>query len=167
MSTPKHRTTIGRSYFVTTRCWQGRHVFQVPENAEILLATMIRHREAKAYLLHEFVVMPDHLHVLLTPSATTSLEKAIQLIKGGSSHEIHKQRGQRMPIWQEGFYDWTVRDLDDWCAKVEYIRMNPVRAGLVTKGEDWPYSSASGRFRLDDAVDQYVRFTSGAEAPAS
>ena len=143
MATPKHRTAAGSSYFVTTKCWNSRDVFQVPEIAEILVRVMMRYRERKFYLLHDFVVMPDHLHLLLTPCATTSLEKAVQLIKGGSSHEIHKQRNHGMEIWQEGFYDWTIRDACDWRSKVEYIRMNPVRAKLCVKPEDWLYSSAN------------------------
>jgi len=165
MATPRHRIAAGSSYFVTTKCWQGRHVFQVPEIPDILVQTMMDYRERKAYLLHEFVVMPDHFHLLLTPSATTSLEKAVQFIKGGSSHGIHKQRDQRMAIWQEGFHDWTNRDADDWQTKVDYIRMNPVRAKLAAKPEDWPYSSASGRFTLDPAPDKYLHFASGAKAP--
>ncbi len=165
MSTPRHRTAAGCSYFVSTKCWQGRHVFQVPEIAEILVGTMIHYRDQDAYLLHEFVVMPDHLHLLLTPSATTSLEKAVQLVKGGSAHEIHKQRDQTMKIWQEGFHDWTIRNANDWQSKVEYIRMNPVRAKLAAKQEDWLYSSASRRFRLDAVPNRYLQVASGAKAP--
>lgn len=155
MATPRHRSAPGTSYFVTTKCWQGRRILQVQEIAEILLRTIFDYRERKAYLLHEFVVMPDHLHLLLTPSATTTLEKAIQLIKGGSSHQIHKQRNQGMEIWQEGFYDWTIRDMRDWQTKVDYIRLNPVRAGLVERPQDWPYSSATGQFTLDPTPSKY------------
>jgi len=165
MSTPRHRTAPGSSYFVTTKCWQGRRVFQVPEIAEILVRTIVNHREREAFLLHEFVVMPNHLHILLTPSDATSLEKVVQLIKGGSSHAIHKQREQRMEIWQEGFYDWTIRDADDWHSKAGYIRMNPVRAMLVTKPEEWPYSSANGRIALDPIPVRYLQLASGAKAP--
>jgi putative transposase len=164
MSTPKHRTAPGTSYFVTAKCWQSRAVFQVPENAEILIETIFHYRDSSAYLLHEFVVMPDHLHLLLTPSTTASLEKAIQLIKGGSSHRIHKVRDQRMEIWQVGFYDWTIRDRDDWQSKVEYIHDNPVRAKLVENARDWPYSSASGKFSLDPVLDKYLQLSSGAKA---
>jgi len=108
--------------------------------------------------------MPDHLHVMLTPGTTTSLEKAIQLIKGGSSHRIHKERNQRMEIWQQGFYDWTIRDFSDWQAKTEYIWMNPVRAKLSTTPAEWPYSSASGRFALDSMPEKFVPLASGAKA---
>jgi putative transposase len=163
MSTPKHRTAPGTSYFVTIKCWQSRAVFQVSENAEILIETLFHYRDRKDYALHEFVVTPDHLHLLLTPSTTSSLEKAIQLIKGGSSHRIHKVRNPNMEIWQVGFYDWTIRDRNDWQAKVEYIHDNPVRAKLVQKPEDWPYSSANEKFSLDPIPDKY-QLSSGAKA---
>jgi putative transposase len=167
MSTPEHRTAPGASYFVTAKCWQARTIFQIPENAEVLLGTLVKYRESSKYLLHEFVVMPDHLHVLLTPGPATSLEKAVQLIKGGSSYEIHKQRGTKMEIWQEGFYDWTIRDEEDWRAKAEYIAMNPVRARLVESLRDWPYSSASSKFALDPMPKRFTRLSSGVKAPLS
>jgi len=108
--------------------------------------------------------MPDHLHLLLTPGATTSLEKAIQLIKGGSSHQIRKARNQKIEIWQVGFHDWTLRDATDWQIKREYIHTNPVRAKLVQRPEDWPYSSANGKFSLDTIPDKFLKLSSGAKA---
>lgn len=69
-----------------------------------------------------------------------------------------------MSIWQEGFYDWTVRDANDWRTKVEYIRMNPVRAKLVEKPQDWLYSSATGKFAIDPMPSKYLRQASGAKA---
>jgi REP-associated tyrosine transposase len=91
----------------------------------------------------------------MTPGATTTLEKAMQLIKGGSSHEIHAQRGNKMEIWQVGFHDWTIRDCEDYRAKVRYIHMNPVQARLVERPEDWPFGSASGKCSLDPAPEKY------------
>lgn len=70
MSTPRHRTALGSSYFVTAKCWQGRAVFQVTESAEIMLDTIFSYRDKGAYLLHEFVIMPDHLHLLLHRAET-------------------------------------------------------------------------------------------------
>lgn len=165
MSTPRHRVAPGSSYFVTTRCWEGRAVFQVPEIAQIVVQTLLHYRDQNAYLLHEFVVMPNHLHALLTPSANTSLEKAVQLIKGGSSHAIHSALGRKMEVWQEGFHDWTIRDAADWNAKVEYIRLNPVRAKLVSTADEWPYSSAGSHVPLDLIPARYMASTSGAKAP--
>jgi putative transposase len=122
------------------------------------------YRDSGAYLLHEFVIMPDHLHIMLTPGNQTSLEKAVQLIKGGSSHRIHKERGGTMEIWQVGFHDWTIRDMDDWNAKANYIRMNPVKARLCERAEGWPYSSACSKFSLDGVPARYQNLASGAKA---
>jgi putative transposase len=121
----------------------------------------LRYRDGGAYLLHEFVVMPNHLHLLLTPAADTSLEKAMQLIKGGSSHEIHHHRGHRMQIWQPGFHESTVRDADDFHARRRYIHSNPVAARLVHERAEWLYGSASGRYALDLAPEP---LSSGAKA---
>jgi putative transposase len=164
MATPTHRAAPGSSYFVTTKCWEGRSAFQVTEIAEILLSTLLHYRDSGAYLLHEFVIMPDHLHLMLTPGLQTSLEKAVQLIKGGSSHRIHKVRGGKMEIWQVGFHDWTIRDLEDWKAKANYIQMNPVKARLCERPEDWAYSSACSKFALDGVPVRYQNLASGAKA---
>lgn len=129
------------------------------------MQSLLHYRETKAYLLHEFVVMPNHLHVLLTPGIDTSLEKAVQLIKGGSSHAIRRERGNKIQIWQEGFHDWTVRDAADWRAKVEYIRLNPVRAKLVNEAGEWPYCSATAQVELDPVPTRYRTLASGAKAP--
>ncbi len=72
-----------------------------------------------------------------------------------------------MEIWQQGFYDWTIRDFNDWQTKAEYIRMNPVRAKLSEKPEDWPFSSANGRFALEPMPEKFVQPASGAKAQSS
>ena len=106
--------------------------------------------------------MPNHLHILLTPGESTTLEKAMQLIKGGSSYEIHKRREHRMEIWQAGFFESTIRDAADFRSKADYIRQNPVEATLVGTQEEWPYGSA----RSDFAMDEWPSgFASGAKAP--
>jgi len=152
---------------VTTDAWQRRSLFQLAEVGEIVIARLLSYREQGAYLLHEFVLMPNHLHLLLTPGMTTSLERAMQLIKGGSSRQIHQQRGHKMEIWQPGFHDWTVRDAEDYKARAEYIRMNPIRARLAARPEDWPYGSAGRRFKLDPMPQRFKARISGAEAPAA
>jgi putative transposase len=99
--------------------------------------------------------MPNHFHLLITPGETTSLEKAVQVIKGGFSFEFQKQSGNRMEIWQVGFHDWTVRDGEDYCAKVRYIHSNPVEARLVERPEEWPYGSACRKLVLDSAPEKF------------
>jgi len=124
-------------------------VFQVGEVAEILIRKLLEYRSKGNYLLHEFVLMPDHLHLLLTPTESTALEKAMQLIKGGSSHEIHRVRNNNSQIWQSGFHESRVIDPSDYTNKRDYIYFNPVVAKLAERPEDWPYSSAGGKYQLD------------------
>jgi putative transposase len=96
-------------------------------------------------LLHEFVIMPDHFHALITPSPDISLERAVQFIKGGFSYRLHS----RLRLWQPSFTNHRVRDEEDFVRHREYTRTNPVRAGLAAKAESYPFSSANGSFKLD------------------
>jgi putative transposase len=144
-----HLTGPGWTYFVTTKAWQSVAVFQVREIAEMVISKMLEYRDKGNYLLHEFVLMPNHLHLLLTPSDSSSLEKALQLIKGGSSHEIHRVRENKSAIWQSGFHESRVRDHTDYKNKTDYIHFNPVAAKLVVQPQDWEYGSAGGKYQLD------------------
>ena len=155
MSKLQHRTSPGQTYFVSSATWERRELFRVPDVAEILVQRIVACREKGAYRLHEFVVMPNHYHLLTTPGETTTLEKVVQLIKGGFSHEIHKAHENRMEIWQVGFHDWTIRDSEDYDAKVRYIHMNPVVKRLVERAEEWAYGSACGKFVLDPAPEKF------------
>jgi len=167
MSRLTHRTAPGVTYFVTTDAWQKTAVFQVAEIAEIVVRRILACRDQGSCGLHEFVLMPNHLHLLLTPGPSCSLEKVMMLIKGRSSHEIHLLRGNRAEIWQAGFHDWTIRDSADFSARTEYIRMNPVVAKLVERPEKWPYSSASGKFRMDPAPNKRGGLASAAKADSA
>ena len=146
---PKHRIKPGATYFITTSTWQKRAVFQVERNASLLIETLARYRDAGHFLMYEFVVMPDHLHLVLTPGASISLEKAVQLIKGGSSRAIGQLSGSRFPIWQPGFTEHQIRDLRDFESYVSYIHENPVKAGLCAAPEDYPFSSAADKIVCD------------------
>ncbi len=143
-----HRTSPGATYFVTTKSWENTFWFQVIKAAQIVVEKMLEYREKENYLLHDFVLMPNHLHLILTPSSA-SLEKCMQLIKGGSSFEIHKLRGSRTEIWQSGFHESRVKNWVDYQKKRDYVMFNPVAAKLVERPDLWPYGSASGQFRLD------------------
>jgi putative transposase len=151
-----HRTSPGSTYFVTTKAWQSTSVFQVTEVADIVVTKLLEHKQRGHYALHEFVLMPNHLHLLLTPTESTSLEKAMQFIKGGSSHEIHRVRGNNVQIWQSGFHESRVRDWKDYKNKRDYIHFNPVVAKLVSRSQDWPFGSASGKCQLD-AIPQGLK----------
>lgn len=106
-------------------------------------------RDRRNHLLHEFVLMPNHLHLILTPAESVSLEKTIQLIKGGSSHETHGVPGNKMQIWQSGFQESRLTDWQDYKKRVDYVRFHPVIAKLVDQPQHRIYGSASGKYPLD------------------
>jgi putative transposase len=110
MARPKHRTKPGETYFVTTDAWEGRQVFLKGTAAELVEAKLFEYRDKGRYYVHSYVVMPEHFHVILTPGHTTTLEKAMGLIKGGSSFEIGKALHMRFPVWHEGFTEHGIRD---------------------------------------------------------
>jgi putative transposase len=145
--------TFQRMFFVTTVTWGRVPLFRNPAKAELMMDVLEHYRERKKYELHEFVIMPDHLHLLLTPAMQISLERAMQLIKGGYSYRLGKTK--RGLIWQESFTNQRIRDEQDYAGHSEYIRLNPVRAGLAERPEAYAYSSASMKFEkavLDTAI---------------
>lgn len=144
----EHATNNGQTYMITSSTWERRALFQKERWARLLIDTLYHSRGA-AYLLHEFVIMPDHIHVLLTPM--TSLEKAVQFIKGGFSYRAKNELGSNMEVWQKGFSDHRIRDASDYRLHQIYIQQNPVRKHLCERAEAYPYSSARPGLELDSA----------------
>lgn len=150
MATPRRHKSIPGTYFITSRTWESRKLFVKDEVFRIFLKALLGYRDKGIFQLHAFVLMPDHFHMLLTPSDTTTLERAVQYIKGGSSHAIGETLRFQFPIWQPGFNDHRIRDARDYQTHVRYIGQNPIKRGLVARAEDYPWSSACGKFQLDD-----------------
>ena len=134
-----------RLFFVTTNTIQRLPIFRRETTAKLLIDTLAHYRDAGKFLLHEFVVMPDHVHLLLTPANALSLERVMQFIKGGFSYRLDK----RGAVWQPSFTNHRIRDWEDYDQHREYIRMNPVRARLASTPEAYPYCSAAGALQLD------------------
>ena len=116
--------------------------------ALLFIDTILHYRRENKFFLHEFVVMPDHVHLLLTPVGI-ALERAMQFVKGGFSYRVRKELRLNMEIWERGYIDHRIRDGNDYIQHVEYIHNNPVEKGLVARAEDYPYSSAHVGFDLD------------------
>lgn len=140
-----------RIFFVTSVIWGRRPLFQSEPTARLLLDTVFSYHECGIFELYEFMIMSDHIHLLLAPKSTVTLERAMQFIKGGYSHRFMKQTGSRMEIWQRSFTNHRIRDWTDFEKHRRYIQLNPACAGLVEFPKDYPYSSAHRGFALDDA----------------
>lgn len=146
MGIPHRGRTSESTYFITANVFGRTQHFQVETHALLFLRVMFQYRDKSKYLLHEFVVMTDHFHLLITPSGIT-LERAMQLIKGGYSFQFTKETGSEQEIWQPSFADRRVRDSEEYAAFRKYIWENPVKRGLSLSPEAYPYSSANPSFR--------------------
>ena len=137
------------TYFVTFITWQRRRLFVVEPYVKLFLKTLYRYRRHGRFQLHAFVLMPEHVHLMLTPASDVTLERAIQLIKGGYSHAFGLEfRGQE--VWQRGFTDHRIRDAEDFSRHRDYIHQNPVKRRLVESPEEYRYGSAYPGFKLDE-----------------
>jgi putative transposase len=142
----EHATNYAQTYFVTSKTWESRALFQTESWARLFFETLLRYR-GKNYLLHEFVLMPDHFHLLISPSI--ALERTVQLIKGGFSYSAKKELGTNGEIWQRGFADHRIRDFEDYDRHVHYIHLNPVKRHLCDDPVEYRYSSAFQGWKLD------------------
>jgi len=129
-----------RTYLVTAVTAERRSLFQVTATAELLERTILDYRSQGKFLLHAFVIMPDHLHALLTPAPDVSLEKAMQFIKGGFSFRLKSKHD----VWMRSFNESQIMSGEKFTSCVRYIEENPVRRGLVATPEDYRFSSAPG-----------------------
>jgi putative transposase len=120
-------------YFVTicaTR--RGANQLCTPHVGEKLLASVVHYQVATRWWIRLFLLMPDHVHALMAVPRGESLPNVVRMWKGYQT----KQHGIE---WQTGFFDHRLRSAESGQEKADYIRMNPVRAGLVTDPDDWPY----------------------------
>lgn len=92
--------------------------------------------------------MPNHIHLIFTPSEIT-LERAMQFVKGGFSYRVNKELRMNAEVWERGYVDHRIRDHNDYERHLSYVRNNPVKAGLVKLAEEYPYSSAREGIELD------------------
>ena len=106
---------------------QHRH-FQNEANASLFLKTLCRYREQRKFQLHGFAMMPDHVHLLITPSIDQPLPKCMQLIKGGYSFAIRTITQKE--IWHTGYHEHRVRDLSDYDHQLSYMANNPPASHL-------------------------------------
>ncbi len=117
-------------------------LFRKEERARLIISVLRKYEAQGRYELHAYVIMPDHVHLLLTPVDDITVERAIQYVKGGFSFQLKRQEKWNGLVWQESFTQHRVRDRQDYANHVNYIHHNPVRAGLAREDWEYPYSSA-------------------------
>jgi putative transposase len=155
MSIPRRHANPGqiastsRTFFVTSSTWDKRNLLQSDRCAALFLDVLYEHRAKCKFRLHEFVVMPDHFHLLFTIGSEISIERVVQFMKGGFAFRAGKEFGIKAPFWQKGFSEARILNAQGYDRVREYIRNNPVKRRLASKAEQHPHSSAHPRFEVD------------------
>ena len=109
------------------------------------MEVMASQREKGRMKIHAFVVMPDHVHLLLTPAPEVSLEKAMQYLKGGFSFRLKSQRD----VWERSYNEERVGNANAFDEMKRYIEQNPVGAELSLTSEAYEFSSAGRGYLVD------------------
>lgn len=130
-----------RTFFITTISWGRRSIFRTDRMASLLIDVMRDNAIQGRMQIHEFIIMRDHLHAILTPASDQSLEKCVQFIKGGFSFRAKRGLQFNGEVWQESFKEHRIVDARDYEQHREYVICNPVRASYVSTPEGWRWSS--------------------------
>jgi len=129
-----------RYFFLTVRLLRRRGKLADPD-FRLLARAFNRARALHPFYLTAWVFLPDHWHAICAPVHPTTISLAIKSVKQSSMSAINQQRGTEGEFWQSRFFDRALRTVQEFNEKVEYIHLNPVKAGLVRRPQDWPWSS--------------------------
>ncbi len=116
------------------------------ERVARIIQDSLLHFDGERYRLSAWVVMPNHVHMLLTP-CECSLSEILKSMKSFTSRKANELLRRRGRFWMEDYFDRYVRDRKHFKSAIAYIENNPVKAGLCKRPEDWPFSSAHFRAR--------------------
>jgi len=117
-----------------------------PAIATLLMATLRRGKESNAFELDSWVIIPNHVHVLLYPNVP--VPRIVGSIKRFTAREANRVLGRAGPFWSKDYFDRSIRDHDHAHRVQRYIENNPVKAGLCASPDQWPYSSVSANSSL-------------------
>ena len=135
-------------YITTTVTNNREQIFKDSKAADIVLVAILFGRSQKWYYLLSFVIMPDHMHLIIIPREK-NISECMKSIKGFSARKINEGFSRRGSIWQRGFYDYILDSEEMVISRIRYIEENPVRKGMVIHAEDYKYSSIRCRDDTD------------------
>ncbi len=124
----------------------GNAWLKKPDIAEIVEGALL-HFDGRRFRLHSWVIMPNHIHILITPMIGHGVSEIVHAIKSFTAKEANRLLGRNGKFWQADYYDRYIRDERHYYKTVEYIEMNPVKAGLCDNKEQWEFGSAASMKR--------------------
>jgi putative transposase len=129
-----------RWFFITCRLHPRRRILS-PLEFTTLAAVIDERRAEHGFLLTAWVFLPDHWHAIFYPRHPLTISRVMEAIKDGATKRINRSRQEAGVLWQPRFFDRALRTVREYNEKVQYIHLNPVKAGLVSQPEDWPWTS--------------------------
>lgn len=140
MSRLRRLVLSDRYFFVTCRLTKKRQNLSRAE-LDCLAQVIAERRKRHGFLVSAWVFLPDHWHAILCPHTPLTISEAMEAIKVSSTRRINRMRGEAGLLWQGRFFDHAIRTVKEYGETLEYIHWNPVHAELVSRPEDWPWSS--------------------------
>ena len=129
------------AYFVTTVTKDRRPIFCNAHYCRIMLVTIQYYKVVFDFRVLGYCLMPDHVHLIIRPSARFGLSYVMQMIKGSFVNKFNKLESRRGHVWQKRYYDEMIRDDRQLTIQLEYVHQNPVKAGLVSSADEYLFSS--------------------------
>jgi putative transposase len=129
----------GDLHFVTFSCYRRSPLLATPQALRVFEQNLEQVRRWYGLFIVGYVVMPEHVHLLLTEPERSSLAVALQMLKQNVAHKV--PHPPDTPFWQPRYYDFNVWSSEKRIEKLKYIHRNPVRRGLVERPEEWQWSS--------------------------
>ncbi|MFZ0964726.1 MAG: transposase [Terriglobia bacterium] len=140
MSRLRRLVVSDRWFFITCRVLPRRGILSASEFA-CLAQVIHERREEHGFLLSAWVLLPDHWHAIICPPYPLTISTVMEAIKGGATKRVNRLRRERGLLLQPRFFDRALRTVKEYHEKVWYIHLNPVKAGLAKRPQDWPWSS--------------------------
>jgi len=146
----------GVAYHVTSRTNNKIRTFECNLGRKVMVLTLQGAKDKFGFKLHNFCVMPTHIHLLMTPSVLSNMSDIMHWIKTQSSKRWNFIHGSTDHLWGARFFARAIGDMRDYSNVYNYIDRNAVKAGLVLRPQDW---KASGAFYIAKNISGLVDYT--------
>ena len=153
----------GQAHFLTFSCYRRLPLMAQTHMEDAFLTALETVRRRFQMCVYGYVVMPEHVHLLVNEPASGTIAAVMQRLKTKVSAHAHKEQRERIgnqPFWQVRYFDHNVRNHAGFVTQLRYIHRNPVKRGLCSTPEEWPWSSfwawAKGEIGLVEVENEWT-----------